>query len=356
MTSRERIQLIMQHDQPDRVGIYDHYWTETLQRWQNEGMPVDVSAEDYFEHDIMFSCESAYDESLCLEEKVFSKDNEKTIRLNSYGVMEEVWSNADRAGVARAIDVTIKNLQDWDKYSNRLTPSLERMDHTYSERYKRARNKQKYLILSLRCPWNLAWRMHGFENTLMDMALSPDFIERMFSDIMDFQIGMISLLFDEGYEYDCIELRVDCASKNGLLFSEKHYRDLLLPHHKRLCDFASENNLPLIFDNDGNINALLPDHLKTGVRGLFPLEVKAGMDVRNLKTEYPEFVLCGNIDARVMSRSHAEIEEEIAGKITVAKEGGGYIYHVDHSVPPDVSLENYLFVLETVKRYGDYSQ
>jgi len=197
--------------------------------------------------------------------------------------------------------------------------------------------------------------MHGFENTLMDMALEPDFVSRMFSDIMDFQLGMISLLDREGYEFDGIELRVDCASRNGLLFSKDFYRDLLMPHHQRLCDYAAEKNLPVIIDNDGNMRDLLPFHLQTGVRGLFPLEVKAGMDVRNLKKDFPQFVYCGNIDARVLSRSRAEIEEEIADKVTVAKEGSGYIYHVDHSVPPDVSLENYLFALETVRRYGSYS-
>ena len=78
------------------------------------------------------------------------------------------------------------------------------------------------------------------------------------------------------------------------------------------------------------------------------------MDVRNLKKEYPQFVYCGNIDARLMSMSRAEIEEEIASKILIAKEGGGYIYHVDHSVPPDVSFEDYVFALETVKQYGSY--
>jgi len=355
MTSRERIQRIMRHEIPDHVGIYDHYWGETLDRWRKEGMPADVSPEDFFEHDIAFSCESVYDDSLRFEERMLEVKGDSIIRLNAYGVTEEVWFDRSRTGVARVLDVTIKNLHDWEEHCHRLTPSLERLDSTYQERYRRARKKQRFLLLSFRCPWNLTWRMHGFENTLVDMALAPDFIGRMFADIMDFQLTMISLLLKEGYEYDGIELRVDCASRNGLLFSGQFYRDLLMPHHQRLCDFAAEKNLPVIIDNDGNMSALLPFHQQTGVRGLFPLEVKAGMDVRNLKKEYPQFVYCGNIDARVLSRSRAEIEEEIASKVLSAKEGSGYIYHVDHSVPPDVSFEDYVFALETVKRYGNYS-
>ena len=345
----------MRGEIPDRIGIYDHYWPETLERWRAEGMPADMAPEDFFEHDIAFSCESVYDESLRFEERTLQEEGERRIRRNPYGATEEVWLDEKRTGVAHVLDVTVRTLRDWEEHCHRMAPSLERIDPTYNERYRRAREKQRFVLLSFRCPWNLAWRMHGFENTLRDMALAPDLIRRMFVDITDFQIAMISLLCEQGYEYDGLELRVDCASRNGLLFSEPFYEDLLLPHHQRLCDFTAERNLPLIIDNDGNMNALLSYHEQIGVRGLFPLEVKAGMDVRELKHRYPSFVYSGNIDARVMSRSRAEIEEEIASKIAVAGQGGGYIYHVDHSVPPDVSLDNYEFVLETVRRHGDYS-
>jgi uroporphyrinogen decarboxylase len=47
-------------------------------------------------------------------------------------------------------------------------------------------------------------------------------------------------------------------------------------------------------------------------------------------------------------------EREIAGKITAAKVGGGYIYHSDHSIPNDVSFEQYCRVLELVRKYGEY--
>ena len=48
------------------------------------------------------------------------------------------------------------------------------------------------------------------------------------------------------------------------------------------------------------------------------------------------------------------IEEEIRTKILIAKEGGGYIYHSDHSVPANVSFEQYQRVIDLVLRYGTY--
>ncbi len=49
-----------------------------------------------------------------------------------------------------------------------------------------------------------------------------------------------------------------------------------------------------------------------------------------------------------------EIEEEVKRKISIAKRGGGYIYHSDHSVPPQVTFENYCYVMEMVNKYGQY--
>jgi uroporphyrinogen decarboxylase len=48
------------------------------------------------------------------------------------------------------------------------------------------------------------------------------------------------------------------------------------------------------------------------------------------------------------------IEEEVRSKFEVAKVGGGYLYHSDHSVPPNVSFEQYKHVMELVRKYGEY--
>jgi len=35
-------------------------------------------------------------------------------------------------------------------------------------------------------------------------------------------------------------------------------------------------------------------------------------------------------------------------------EGGGYIYHSDHSIPPEVSLEIYLHAMKVLDEIGTY--
>jgi uroporphyrinogen decarboxylase len=50
----------------------------------------------------------------------------------------------------------------------------------------------------------------------------------------------------------------------------------------------------------------------------------------------------------------AVIEQEIRTKVPVAMEGGGFIYHSDHSVPDSVSFDQYRRVIDLVLEYGTY--
>jgi len=78
--------------------------------------------------------------------------------------------------------------------------------------------------------------------------------------------------------------------------------------------------------------------------------------VRELKKEYGDKLsFMGGIDVRAMADPDPNvIEEEIRSKFEVAKKGGGYIYHSDHSIPKNVSFKQYQRVIELVKKYGKY--
>ena len=51
MTSHERFSRMYAHQEADRVPIIDSPWGATIERWQNEGLPKDVSYVDYFDLD-----------------------------------------------------------------------------------------------------------------------------------------------------------------------------------------------------------------------------------------------------------------------------------------------------------------
>ncbi|MBM3188566.1 MAG: hypothetical protein FJZ90_07590, partial [Chloroflexi bacterium] len=158
-----------------------------------------------------------------------------------------------------------------------------------------------------------------------------------------------------GMEFDGARLADDLGYVKAPLISPAMYDELVLPHHKRVCDHLARDGVKTLLHSDGNVAPLIPGFLRAGFVGLHPLEAKAGLDVRELKPEYGNrLILYGNIDVRKLSGTKEEIKEEITAKLPVAKAGGGYIYHSDHSVPHSVSFENYRFALELIRQYGAY--
>ncbi|HON01116.1 MAG TPA: hypothetical protein PLM33_12780, partial [Acidobacteriota bacterium] len=56
------------------------------------------------------------------------------------------------------------------------------------------------------------------------------------------------------------------------------------------------------------------------------------------------------IDKRELARDHHAIQVELEAKIPPMLDQGGYIPTLDHTVPPDVPYDNFLYYLELKKQ------
>ncbi len=53
MTSRERMTMLLNKKIPDRMGLFEHFWPETIRDcWVNEGYPEGEEPGDYFDFDL----------------------------------------------------------------------------------------------------------------------------------------------------------------------------------------------------------------------------------------------------------------------------------------------------------------
>jgi len=57
-----------------------------------------------------------------------------------------------------------------------------------------------------------------------------------------------------------------------------------------------------IVDSDGDIRELIPLYLDCGVNGFLPFEVQAGMDIRDIRRQYPELIVVGGIDKLAVAK------------------------------------------------------
>ena len=141
----------------------------------------------------------------------------------------------------------------------------------------------------------------------------------------------------------------DMADKHGPNISPRLYREFLLPHYKKVTGFFNKNKIDrIMMDCDGNTKPILDLVIEAGVTGHWPLEVNAGMDVREVRKRYGNrLFLGGNLDKRAIAEGGDSMKREIDSKLPLMKETGGYIAGLDHLVPVEISLE-------TFKEYAEY--
>jgi uroporphyrinogen decarboxylase len=142
----------------------------------------------------------------------------------------------------------------------------------------------------------------------------------------------------------------DMCYRSGPLISPDMFREFMLPRYRRITDLARSRGIDLSFvDSDGNVEELIPLWLESGISGVYPMEVAAGMDVVKLRRQYgKDLLMTGGIDKRVLARDRKAIDEELEAKIPLV-ELGGFIPHIDHAIPHDVPYDNFSYYWQRKK-------
>lgn len=352
MTSRERVALTLRHEEPDRVPKQEAIWEHTLRRWRSEGFPADQDPHTYFGYDIT---SLGPDISLQLPEETLEETDTWRLYRDSKGAI--LRSFKDHESTPETIDFTIDSPETWEQYKPRLKWHEGRTSWEASRAgLDHARSRGQFICYFAHIGYDWIQRMVGAETVLVGMMQQPDWIKDMFDTLMDLVLDGYQAYRDRGFEFDGCYVANDLGYRNGTFFSPTKFRELELPAQRRLCDRMHEDNLPVILHSCGNVTEFVPLLIEAGFTCLQPLEVKAGVDMLALKRQFGDrFCFMGGIDVRAMSHPEpAVIEQEIASKIPLMKQGGGYIYHSDHSIPSDVSFAQYQRVMELVAHYGAY--
>jgi uroporphyrinogen decarboxylase len=276
-------------------------------------------------------------------------------------IMKTEWGTTlkqlkDATSSPHFLDFTIKDPDSWEKAKKEIYVSEDRVDWNFL--------KKNYPIWQKEGHWIEAGLWFGFDIThswivgtvriLEALAEQPDWVVDMYSHLLEVNLGILELVWDAGYKFDCVSWPDDMGYKNNQFFSKRMYRKMSKPFHKRAIEWAHEKDIKTRLHSCGDINPFIPELIEVGLDAINPLEVKAGMDPVHLKKTYGDkIVLHGGINA-VLWDDPGAIEAELERLIPILKENGGYIFSSDHSVPNTVSLEAFRNIVEKVKILGKY--
>lgn len=366
MKSVDRIKATFEGEKTDRVGIVEYYWGETIKKWKRQGMDSD-EPDYYFDHDIIYFF---FDPRFGFKERLISEDNDYKVIYTIDGETlkipkddKNIISMSDVLGFP--VDYTIKTREDWEKYKNlykaeewRLHSNpplsgswfgIRNMNHL-KQKYEKALKNEKFKCLVFREPYECIREVMGTDNILFKMAEDPEWIKEMLRYNLGITFKMMEMLNNLGMKMDGYWVWGDIAYNKGLFFSPQMYRKILMPFHKELFDALGKY---MIYHTDGNVKQALPLLFEAGIKGLNPIEIKAGNDFYKIVDEYGDkIVLTGGIDARILSTNDKNIiDKEIKLKVNYAKKKK-YISHSDHSIPYHVDFDTYKFIIEKIKEYG----
>jgi len=189
--------------------------------------------------------------------------------------------------------------------------------------------------------------MMGTERLSMAFFDQPELVHEILDFMVDFFIKLTKKALIET-DIDAFCFNEDFAFKNGPLISPKIYKEFFLPRHKKIIGFLKKNGVQVVeMDSDGNTEVLIPLMIEAGVNLIWPLEAAANMDPVKIRKEYgKDLAFSGGIDKRELAKDRKAIDAELKKKIVPLLETGGYIPTVDHTIPPEISLENFKYYLD----------
>jgi len=361
MTSRQRVAAAIAHEQPDRVPCDDAFWKDTLLRFQAEGMPEDISPTDYFDFDIDYIF---LDASARLPEKILSEDDRQITFVSKHGYSAKQWKEQD--GALHYFDHVSQTREGWERIKKRLILDVDdtaRISRTFyfppfgtyptwegaAEEYRQVASTGRYICLNFYGPFEATWRHHGYERSCTDLLENPDWMAEMLNVYTDLVCATIRRGLEEKIKPDAVYLVEDLGTTHGPVMSPQVFRRFMKPCYEKIFSLAANFGMNRFMHSDGRIHDLLDDLIDSGVEVLNPIDTGSGMDLVDLKRRYGRrLTLFGGISAREMhdvEKSNRQIDTQIP----IAAKQGGYIFHSDHSVPPDVSLARYRQILSRVR-------
>lgn len=365
----ERMNKALRHQEGDRVPISDSFWGSFLERWRKElGLPQGTDIYQYYDLDWIVTTPNM-DPHVKPFETLKETDAEVVVRTGFEAIIRKQFADPMPEWLGFETDTIEKTaafefIDPWD--ARRYFSAGDNQIAGVGDGF--ARNSPAWVetlrtrhpdipVYGSVCEANeFMQRIIGPENLMLWVGLYPQEMGRFIQRANAFALELLKAQIQAADGLlDGIVIWGDIAYKKDLFFSPKFWREWYKPGLQALVDEAHAQGLPVIYHGCGNVRRVFEDFIEVGVDAYNPLEAKAGMDVIELRRQYGHRIgFCGNMNVMNWAGgTRGEIQREVLTKLNAGR-GGGLIFQSDHSVPSNISAQNYEYVLNLVREYGQY--
>ena len=376
MTSRQRVQTALAHEEPDTVplalgggpyGLVDDLYLRLVKHLDlGEPAPPFRTGHSisYMDDRLLegLGTDLRYCWAGLLPNSPVTRGEDDDTFYDSYG---QVWKRAlpyyyTGEGIlkhASGID-DIESLVRWPDLSD------PRWTQGVAERAQLLHEETNYFVVmrmvASHGPFQTACDLRGTETFLMDMGLNPEFAHALLEQVTTAIEGLLKLAMQAGGTYfDMVELPGDdYAGNTNTLMSPAMFRKFIKPCIERLVKVIKEYNpnIKVMLHSDGAITKLLPDIISLGVDVIHPLEPLGATDSPAIKEQFgKQLSFLGGIDiSHAMPGTREDVIAETKLRISQLSFGGGYILAPSNHLQADVPAENVVMLFETAREFGKY--
>lgn len=358
MNDLERYLACLEYRPADRrpnheIGV----WEQTKVRWREEAPDAvnDFGWQWFYQEDALGLdhrdfVDVDYGFIPRYEETVLEDDGDTRLIRDRNGIVRRTLMVGAVGGASMSmdeyVDFPVKVPADFKEIKKRLIASdPARMPVDLASKKEAWKHRNSPLTLGCNCAANgFYWRARewmGTENLSYAWYDEPDMMHEMMEFFADFIIETSRPVLDQ-VQVDFFTLNEDLSMKGGPLIGPDTYGTFILPHLKRLVSFLHGYGIQYVgIDSDGDPTVLVPMFMEAGINMLWPIERASDVSPVTLRSKFGrDLRLSGGVDKRVLFKGPAAVRRHLAELIPLIEEGG-YIPSIDHTVPPDISWDQF---------------
>ena len=145
MTNKERTLCFLNRQKADRIGVYEHFWGDTISAWTKQGFikPGENTA-DHFNYDLVQFKPFELTADYRMTPVTLEETEETILQKNGNGAV--LRTHKLHASTPEHVDFLVKDKKTWEKYAKPLlTPDPGRIDFDkYSEIKTRSDNSGRF--------------------------------------------------------------------------------------------------------------------------------------------------------------------------------------------------------------------
>ncbi len=325
------------------------YWTDTLEVWHGQGLPAGIRSDPAADGYFGFARRERVPVQVGVwppqPARVLEEDDRHRVVVDGLGVTLLEHKDGS-SSIPQYLRFPIETRADWLQFRRRLDPEEPgRYPPDWAERVAQWRQRDYPLGIAVGSLFGWLRDWMGFERATTACLEEPTLIEDMMEHLTALTLRAIRRALAD-VQLDFADFWEDMCFNSGPMISPRLFRRFLVPRYRRITDLLRAHGVDIVYvDCDGDIGELAPLWLEAGVNCMFPLEIRGGTRPEALRARYGrDVLLMGGVDKMALIAGPDAVDRELDRVIQLA-EAGGYIPHLDHRCPPDVSFATYLYYL-----------